>query len=151
MIFVRKLSNVWMTWSCCRGPSTVQSQQNRVRSSAEEAMQATKTDVQVSAATKMDNQVTALALDNTDLKRKVQDIIQDNRLQFDNVSRVFKIFSDALNMAPPYFPSFQSPSTNLSSSSASNSGVHTIQQRHIVSQTLVLWHHREAHYRRQRH
>ena len=81
-------------------------------------MQATKTDVQaLSAATqKKDNQVTALALDNTDLKRKVQDIIQDNRLQFDNVSRVFKIFSDALNMAPPYFTSFQSPSTNLSSS-----------------------------------
>ena len=37
-------------------------------------------------------------------------------LQFDNVARVFKIFSDALNMAPPYFPSFQSPSTNLLSS-----------------------------------
>ena len=64
----------------------------------------------------MDNQMTSLTLDNTDLKRKVQDMIQDNRLQFDNVSRVFKIFSDALNMAPPYFPNFQSPSTNLSSS-----------------------------------
>ena len=96
----------------------VQSQQNRVRASAEEAMQAAKTDVQaISAATqKMDNQMTSLTLDNTDLKRKVQDMIQDNRLQFDNVSRVFKIFSDALNMAPPYFPNFQSPSTNLSSS-----------------------------------
>ena len=101
-----------------RALSTVQSQQNRVRASAEEAMQAAKTDVQaISAATqKMDNQMTSLTLDNTDLKRKVQDMIQDNRLQFDNVSRVFKIFSDALNMAPPYFPNFQSPSTNLSSS-----------------------------------
>ena len=44
-------------------------------------MQAAKTDVQaISAATqKMDNQVTSLALDNTELKRKVQDMIQDNR------------------------------------------------------------------------
>ena len=89
-----------------RALSTVQSQQIRVRASAEEALQATKTDIQAIAGTtqKVDMQVKSLSRDSAECKRKIHELFQDNRMQFDNVSRVFKIFSDALNIAPPYFP-----------------------------------------------
>ena len=101
-----------------RALSTVQNQQTRVRASAEEALQAAKADIQAIAGTtqKVDMQVKSLSRDNAECKQKIHEIFQDNRMQFDNVSRVFKIFSDALNIAPPYFPT-SSTFDNASSSS----------------------------------
>ena len=89
--------------------STLQAQQVRLRSSVEEGAQATRVDVR-SAASKVAQCESALAsvrMDAGEMRRRINDMDADTHLQFENVSRVFKVFSDALDISMPALSSSQ--------------------------------------------
>lgn len=85
--------------------STVQNQQLRLRGNVEETLQATIADrkaLQVKVDT-MDASLSQSRLETTELRSALRDGERESRARFDNISRVFKVFSDALHIAPPYF------------------------------------------------
>jgi hypothetical protein len=122
-----------------RALSTVQSQQTRVRASAEEALQAAKVDVQAIASTahKMGSEIKTLTSDNNEFRRKVEEIYRDNGVQFENVSRVFKIFSEALNIAPPYFPPWHSKKGGSSPLSSPGTNAINASKYNAPSATMI--------------
>tara|TARA_B100000795_G_scaffold258989_1_gene233556 strand:- start:590 stop:1120 length:531 start_codon:yes stop_codon:yes gene_type:complete len=87
--------------------STLQSQQVRMRSSVEETSQANKTDIRstVSKIGQFESVLASSRMDAAELRRRLNDMDSDTHLQFQNVSRVFKVFSDALDISMPQLAS----------------------------------------------
>lgn len=85
--------------------STVQNQQLRLRGNVEETLQTTHADrkaLQIKVET-IEGSVSQARLELAELRSAVRDEERESRVRFDNISRVFKVFSDALHIAPPYF------------------------------------------------
>ena len=83
--------------------STLQSQQVRLRSTVEEGGQANRVDIRsaVSKISQFDSSLASARMDSAELRRRLNDMDSDTHLQFQNVSRVFKVFSDALDISMP--------------------------------------------------
>ena len=60
-----------------------------------------------------------MKIESNDLRQTVRASERENRQRFDNISRVFKVFSDALHIAPPYFTVSKQSKMGMSASSAS--------------------------------
>ena len=87
--------------------STLQSQQVRLRTSVEETGQANRTDIRaaVSKIGQFESTLASSRMDSAELRRRLNDMDSDTHLQFQNVSRVFKVFSDALDISMPQLSS----------------------------------------------
>ena len=81
--------------------SALQQQHHRSRTSIEDGHKATRVDVRsaMSKIGQMESALQALKIDSGELRRRVNDMSSDNHLQFENVSRVFKTISDAMDLS----------------------------------------------------
>ena len=79
----------------------LQQQHHRSRTSIEDGHKATRVDVRsaMSKIGQMESALQALKIDSGELRRRVNDMSSDNHLQFENVSRVFKTISDAMDLS----------------------------------------------------
>jgi hypothetical protein len=80
--------------------SALQQQHHRSRTSIEEGHKATRVDIRsaVSKIGQMESTMQALKIDAGEVRRRINDMSSDNHLQFENVSRVFKTISDAMDL-----------------------------------------------------
>ena len=87
--------------------STLQAQQVRLRSAVEESGQANRVDIRSSAGKigQFESALASAKIDSAELRRRLNDMDSDTHLQFQNVSRVFKVFSDALDISMPQLSS----------------------------------------------
>ena len=85
--------------------STTQEQQVRLRATMEETMQAAKTDVRALSASidQVERTLSSTKVDMGDIRRQQADLERDSRLQFENAHRVFRVFSEALQIKVPIF------------------------------------------------
>ena len=85
--------------------STVQKQQMRLRASVDEGQQVTMSDVrQVASRTEaIEAALAAGKMAEADVRRMMKAQELESRERFDNIGRVFKVFADALHIAPPLF------------------------------------------------
>ena len=67
----------------------------------EDNHKATKVDIRsaVSKISQMESMIQALRLDSGEVRRRINDMSSDTHLQFENVSRVFKTISDAMDLS----------------------------------------------------
>ena len=81
--------------------SALQQQQHRSRSLIEESQKATKVDIRsaLSKIGQIESTLQALKIDAGEVRRRINDMSSDNHLQFENVSRVFKTISDAMDLS----------------------------------------------------
>ena len=87
--------------------STLQAQQVRLRSSVDETNQANRVDIRSSAGKigQFESALASARINSAELRRRLNDMDSDTHLQFQNVSRVFKVFSDALDISMPQLSS----------------------------------------------
>jgi len=83
--------------------TTTQKQQARLRQSVEESNQATVIDAQnlQHKIDAIDESFMAFKLENSDLQRSFQTLSHDNKMRFENISRVFKVFADSMHIPAP--------------------------------------------------
>ena len=81
--------------------STLQQQQLRSRATMEDKHKATKVDIRsaTSKISQMESVIQALRADSGEVRRRINDMSSDTYLQFENVSRVFKTISDAMDLS----------------------------------------------------
>ncbi|GMI09118.1 hypothetical protein TrLO_g6998 [Triparma laevis f. longispina] len=83
--------------------STLQAQQVRLRSSVDEAVIPLQTESKSlrSKTDQLDAAISSIKMDAVETRHQMEGIDRDQRLRFDNVSRVMKVFSEAMQVATP--------------------------------------------------
>jgi len=83
--------------------STLQAQQVRLRSSVDEAVIPLQTETKSlrSKADQIDASLSAIKMDAVETRHELEGIDRDARHRFENVSRVMKVFAEALGTKPP--------------------------------------------------
>ena len=83
--------------------STLQAQQVRLRSSVDETVIPLQTETKSlrSKADQLDATISSIKIDAVETRHVMEGVERDTRLRFDNVSRVMKVFAEAVKVVPP--------------------------------------------------
>jgi hypothetical protein len=83
--------------------STLQAQQVRLRASVDESIGPLQTETKSlrSKVDQVDASLSAVKMDAVETRHEMEGIDRDARHRFDNVSRVMKVFAEALGTKPP--------------------------------------------------
>ena len=83
--------------------STLQAQQVRLRSSVDETVIPLQTETKSlrSKADQLDATISSIKIDAVETRHVMEGVERDTRLRSDNVSRVMKVFAEAVKVVPP--------------------------------------------------